>query len=373
MKARILLSPDLHRNRKVVKITFDYNLGILELLKKHFQVRWSQSKKCWWIARTEFDYKKFKEVFSPIAEIVAIADKEKEKVETVLPKGYLEKLERLRYSESTIKSYSNYMKEFLLAFKDKDIDRLSSDDINDYLYYRVKNDKISVSRQNQLINSVKFYFEKVLGRTKKYYKIDRPRKRRILPKVISEIEVIKMLQATKNLKHKAILATIYSAGLRRAEVLNLRKQDVWFDKHLIFVRSGKGKKDRTTVLSESLVVVIKKYLEIYKPNYYLFEGKNRSKYTASSVLRIVDKAAKLANINKHVTPHMLRHSFATHLLEQGTDLRYIQTILGHESTKTTEIYTHVSKKSLAKIKSPLDSILEDKQLNNNEIQKPTHI
>ncbi len=142
---------------------------------------------------------------------------------------------------------------------------------------------------------------------------------------------------------------------------NLRKQDVWFDKHLIFVRSGKGKKDRTTVLSESLVVVMKKYLEIYKPNYYLFEGKNRSKYTASSVLRIVDKAAKLANINKHVTPHMLRHSFATHLLEQGTDLRYIQTILGHESTKTTEIYTHVSKKSLAKIKSPLDSILEDKQ------------
>ncbi|PXY02607.1 recombinase [Marinifilum breve] len=360
MKTRILLSPDLHKNRKIVKITFDYSLGILELLKKHFQIKWSQSKKCWWIARTEFDYKKFKKLFSPIAEIVAIADKEQKKIEVALPKGYLEKLKRMRYSESTIKVYCKYFKDFQTYFLNTNLAELTPEYINQYLYELVEKQKISLSQQNQRINAIKFYFEKVLGRTKEYYTIDRPRKHRALPKVISEQEVLKMLKGTTNLKHKAILATIYSAGLRRGELLNLRKQDIWFDKKLIFVRAGKGKKDRTTVFSESLIVVLKKYLEIYKPNYYLFEGKDRTKYTASSVLRIVDKAAKLAKIERHVTPHMLRHSFATHLLEQGTDLRYIQTILGHGSSKTTEIYTHVSKRSLAKIKSPLDTILKDK-------------
>ncbi|NOY97387.1 MAG: tyrosine-type recombinase/integrase [Chlorobi bacterium] len=158
----------------------------------------------------------------------------------------------------------------------------------------------------------------------------------------------------------------YSAGLRRSELLNLRKQDVLFDKKMLFVRGGKGKKDRVTLLSDSLVIVLKKYLIAFNPNYWLFEGPGRSQYSASSIINILKKAAKKAGIIKNVTPHILRHSFATHLLEQGVDLRYIQTFLGHDSSKTTEIYTDVTKKSLAKIKSPLDTILNDNKLANNK-------
>jgi site-specific recombinase XerD len=167
-----------------------------------------------------------------------------------------------------------------------------------------------------------------------------------------------MLKVTTNLKHKEILAIIYSVGLRRAALLGFRKQDVWFER-TIFIKAGKGKKDRTTILSESLIVVLKKYLEIYKSNYYLFEGKTRTNSTALSVLRIVNKAAKLTNINKQVTPHMLQHSFTTHLLEQGTDLRYIQTILGHGSSKSKEIYIHVSKNISCKNKKSIRYYFEE--------------
>lgn len=378
MKSQILLSDKVHRNKKVVLIAFSHNQKIIDLLKKHFPARWSQTKRCWWIARNVFDYQKFKACFSPIAEIIIQKEKEgkketkEETKEIKLPAGYLEKLLRVRYSESTIRTYTNYFKDFQKYFNERNIKELTIDEINAYILKLIREKNISTSQQNQRINSIKFYYEKVLGFDREYYHIDRPKKTRALPKVISEHEVLSMLSATKNLKHKSILATIYSAGLRRSELINLRKEDIWFDKRVIFIKSGKGKKDRTSILSDSLTIVLEKYLRQYKPNYYLFEGKNRAKYSPTSILRIVVNAGKLAGINKRVTPHMLRHSFATHLLEQGTDLRYIQNILGHASSKTTEIYTHVSKRSLAKIKSPLDSIIEDKNLNTNNLQKRTH-
>lgn len=184
---------------------------------------------------------------------------------------------------------------------------------------------------------------------------------------MTEIEVLRMIQVTDNVKHKTILCVLYSAGLRKGELLNLRKQDIFFDKNLIFVRGGKGKKDRTTVLSENLKKLLTIYLRDYKPNYWLLESATRSRYGASSVAKIVKRAAKLAGIERTITPHMLRHSFATHLLEQGLDLRYIQQLLGHGSSKTTEVYTHVTTKSLSKIKSPLDTFLESQNSQNQNI------
>jgi len=369
-KVKLSLESGTHRNKNVVTISFTYNREIANLLKQEFAVTWSQSNKYWWIARDQFDYTKFKRVFSTLTEIVLPEKQEKTKkpIDIKLPLDYLEKLQRVRYSESTIRTYSKYFKDFLRHFTGQNIKKLTPDEINKYILGLIKEKDISTSQQNQRINAIKFYYEKVLGKTKQFYQIDRPKKHRSLPKVISEQEVIRMLTVTNNIKHKAVLATIYSAGLRRGELINLRKQDIWFDKNLIFINAGKGKKDRTTLLSESLAIVLRKYLERYKPNYYLFEGKNRAKYSPTTVLRIVLKAGELARVKQHVTPHMLRHSFATHLLEQGTDLRYIQTILGHESSKTTEIYTHVSKKSLAKIKSPLDVILMDNKKSNNNLQ-----
>ena len=366
-KVKLALAPDTHRNKKVVTVSFAYNRETANLLKHEFAATWSKTKKYWWVARDQFDYPKFKTSFAPTHEIIIPEGKLNKKKPIQLPTAYLEKLIRVRYSDSTIRTYSKYFIDFLRHFTGQNIKELTPDEINKYILGLIKEKDISTSQQNQRINAIKFYYEKVLGKTKQFYQIDRPKKHRSLPKVISEQEVLRMLKVTSNLKHKAVLATIYSAGLRRGELINLRKQDIWFDKNLIFINAGKGKKDRTTLLSTSLSVVLKKYFETYNPNYYVFEGKNRAKYAPVSVLRIVLKAGKLANLKQRVTTHMLRHSFATHLLEQGTDLRYIQTILGHESSKTTEIYTHVSKRSLAKIKSPLDTILDDKTKNNNNL------
>ncbi|WP_372645519.1 tyrosine-type recombinase/integrase, partial [Ancylomarina sp.] len=339
MQTKIHLSGKEHRNKNVVLIAFARNQQLIDLLKQHFPAHWSQSNKCWWIARNEFDFKKFKAVFSALADI-EMPEKEveaKEKTEIKLPCGYLEKLERVRYSESTIRTYTSYFKDFQKAFPERILEDIQMEEINDYIHKLIHKKSISNSQQNQRINAIKFYYEKVLGLDREYYKIDRPKRTRTLPKVISEQEVLRMLHATKNLKHKSILATLYSAGLRRSELINLRKQDIWFDKKMIFIRAAKGKKDRTSILSDLLVVVLKKYLEVFKPNYYLFEGKDRTKYHPGTIVKIVINAGKLANLDRHITPHMLRHSFATHLLEQGTDLRYIQNILGHASSKTTEI------------------------------------
>jgi len=176
------------------------------------------------------------------------------------------------------------------------------------------------------------------------------------------------LDTASSIKNKLIIGLIYSAGLRRGELLNLRKQDIVISKKMIIVRGGKGEKDRTTLLSELIIEQLQVYYSKYKPNYWVIEGPNRKKYTASSVGNIVKNTAKEAGVSIVVTPHILRHSFATHLLEQGTDLRYIQELLGHSSSKTTEIYTHISKKSLANIISPLDRISDRNKLDNSTIR-----
>ena len=169
-------------------------------------------------------------------------------------------------------------------------------------------------------------------------------------------EVKLLLNATVNLKHKTILYTIYSAGLRLGELIQLRKQDIHVDRKQIFIKQTKGKKDRYVVLSNKLMKILKKYLDEYKPDYWLFEGQTSGQYSYSSVQSILRKNVEKAGINPMATVHTLRHSFATHLLENGTDLRTIQILLGHSSSKTTEIYTHVSNKHLQTVKSPLDSL-----------------
>ena len=186
-----------------------------------------------------------------------------------------------------------------------------------------------------------------------------------MPEVISENELIQILKVTDNIKHKAIIVILYLSGIRRGELIKLIIKDIDFNKKIIFVRAGKGKKDRTTILADHAALVLNRYLKIFRPNYWLFEGINRKQYSPTSIASILKNASIKAGLNKIVRPHMLGHSFATHMLEQGVDLRYIQTILGHESPKTTEIYTHVSKYSLAKIKSPFDAIF-DKKVSNNK-------
>lgn len=226
--------------------------------------------------------------------------------------------------------------------------------VQQYHQKLIKERNISRSYQNQSVNALKFYAEKVLGQERQYIDLDRPKKIQQLPLVLSLEEVQLILKSTTNLKHKAMLTTLYSAGLRMGELLNLKLEDIDSSAMRIWVREGKGVKDRITVLSPMLLKLLRKYYLSSKPKEFLFEGPDGGPYSGSSVRKILQRAVNKAKIKKKVRPHTLRHSFATHLLENGTNLRYIQTLLGHNSAKTTEIYTHVSTKKLDEITSPLD-------------------
>lgn len=270
---------------------------------------------------------------------------------------YKNRLISERYSLSTIKSYSSYFLQFCRYYHTLDIDDLAKKQINAYILELIKEKQMSTSQQNQRINAIKFYYEKILGRNKEYYDLYWPKRETVLPKVLSQSEVKLILDQIINMKHKCIISLIYSAGLRRNEVINMKITDIDSKRMLIFISAAKGKKDRYTLLSESLLKLLRIYYISFKPKYYLFEGAAGNKYSPTSIANILKKAARNASIIKRVTPHMLRHSFATHLLEQGTDLRFIQQLLGHSSSKTTEIYTHVSNHSLQKIKNPLDNLI----------------
>jgi len=379
-----MLSNEYHNGQPVIGIRFAYDQQIINRLKEATTATWSSSKRCWYIQQTDFKLSHFFEQFKVLAYIDYSALKSnvdsqqtpepKQTTKNVhrqqikVPDGYLEKLEQKRYSKSTIKSYTAYFKDFMHHFSDRDLGSIVKDEINGYILYLIRNQKISESQQNQRVNAIKFYYEKVLGLNREFYDIERPRQKRELPRVLSEAEIVRILDATENLKHKALIATIYSAGLRRSELIGLRKEDVDFDRRIIYIRGAKGRKDRISILSEATAILLESYMKSYSPNYWMFEGSGRKQYSGVSISRVVKSGAAKAGINKRVTPHMLRHSFATHLLEQGVDIRYIQTFLGHESSITTDIYTHVSKKSLANIKSTLDRIIDDNKLNYNNLK-----
>ena len=271
---------------------------------------------------------------------------------------YKDLLLQKRYSQNTQDVYYSYFKDFYVHFQNEKLEDITTDKINSYLLDLIQSKNISISQQNQRINAIKFYYEKVLGRKKEYYELHRPRKENKLPKVLSKNEVKRIFDVTKNIKHKCILMLLYSAGLRRSELLNLLPADIDSERMVIHINGAKGKKDRISLLSDNLLQLLRQYYKEYRPKEYLFEGQKGGMYSPSSVANILKKSVYKAGIKKTVTPHMLRHSFATHLLEQGTDLRYIQELLGHNSSKTTEIYTHVSKSAIEKIINPIDDFFD---------------
>ena len=269
------------------------------------------------------------------------------------PEEYLLKLELKRYANSTVKTYVSFFEMFINFYKGKELQAIDESDIRVFLQNLIQK-KVSNSYVNQAINAIKFYYEVVLGMPNRFYEIERPRKESKLPKVISKEEVLDIIESTNNLKHRCIVQLLYGSGLRRSELLNLRINDIDSKRMLVRVEGSKGNKDRVTLLSKTALRDLRKYYIKYEPQLFLFEGKKGMKYSAASVLKIVREAADRAQIRTPVTPHVLRHSFATHLLEAGTDLRQIQVLLGHGSSKTTEIYTHVATNTFETIKNPLD-------------------
>ena len=266
-------------------------------------------------------------------------------------------LQSKRYSPNTIKVYSDSLATFFRYFSAKEITDISNDDLIAFNNIYILKNNFSSSFQNQVVNAVKLYFSAIQHKKIDVALIHRPRREKVLPNVLSKEEVKAILNSLSNGKHKIMLSVIYACGLRRSELLNMKPNDILSDRKLILIKQSKGKKDRIVPLSNLLLDQLRNYYKIYRPTVYLFEGQNMGeKYSARSLELVFKKSLRLANISKPVTLHWLRHSYATHLLENGTDLRYIQELLGHKSSKTTEIYTHVSTKSIEHIKSPFDDL-----------------
>jgi integrase/recombinase XerD len=361
----IILERVNHRGFEVMKVIFDYDRYTIGQIKKINGMRWSRDMRCWYISSEKFDFNLLSRVLQgyviklPASKEGVVDKSPQNKIN--LPFGYLEKLQQKRYSDNTIKTYTSYFKDFQRFFSSRNPEGIDKSEINDYILRLIRKRNISTSQQNQRINAIKFFYEKVLGREKQYYDIERPKKESKLPDVLHKGEIGDMLRLTFNLKHKTIIALLYSCGLRRSELLDLKPGDIDSQRLLVKIRRGKGNVDRYVQLSSQMLELLRSYYKVYRPVEWLIEGNPGTQYSAESVVNVVKRAALRAGIKKRVTPHVLRHSFATHHLEQGTDLRYIQEFLGHKNSKTTERYTHVSSTSFRNFHNPIDDLLTGKE------------
>lgn len=260
------------------------------------------------------------------------------------------------YSPNTLRTYTNEFHLLLRLLNGVDVATLEKRHVMSYLLWLIKKKGYSEQHVHTAVNALKFYFEQVEGRTREFYDLPRPKKPAKLPSVLAEEEVIDLIKKTKNLKHKALLMTSYSAGLRVSELIGLTIRDVDSKRMMLLVRAGKGKKDRMVPLSKRLLDTLRQYFRQYRPKVYLFETEKGQAYDTRYAQAVLKQAKERAGIYKRGSIHLLRHSYATHLLEGGTDIRYIQAFLGHNSLQTTMRYTHVSRLKIESIQSPLDKL-----------------
>jgi len=340
----------------VLELVFPYNEEYIAKVRGIPGRRWDKDNKKWLVPDCEESINQLQELFT--------------KEELVIVKGssndqFLKKMEeglKLRgYSQKTIKSYMSHARLFL-GYCGKNANQLVKEDINCYLLYLLEQKGNAHSFVNQAVSSIKFLFGKVLMEDDLTLDIVRPKKEKKLPEVLSQNEVRHILDNVTNFKHKAILFLIYSSGLRVGEVVRLKLKDIDSDRMLIHVVQGKGRKDRYTVIAEVALGVLREYVQKFRPVEWLFQGEEVGRHiTERTVQRVFENAKEKSGIQKKVSVHSLRHSFATHLLEGGIDLRYIQELLGHQSSKTTEIYTHVTEKGIKNIASPLDKLMSRRE------------
>ena len=270
-----------------------------------------------------------------------------------------QELKLRNYSPKTFKAYRSYIKSFACYFAPRHPRDLNEEDVRKYLMHLVEDDKLSSGSIGQAISAIRFLYVELYKRPFMLNGIPRPLREYKLPVVLSLEEVKRIFDSLANPKHRIMLMLIYSAGLRVGEVVRLKPEDIDSDRMMVHIRGGKGKKDRYTILSDVVLEGLRGYWKVYHPEKWLFEGQEKGKpYTIRSAERVFETAAKKAGIQKDVSIHSLRHAFATHLLEQGTDIKFIQELLGHSRVKTTEIYTHVSKKEIGRIRSPIESIIQ---------------
>jgi len=386
---KVIFSKVIHNGESRISIQFPYDEGLIRLVKEIADARWSPRMRYWHIPDNVDTVPGLIELFRDYAlvdtgllvekasgsafkcseagpaDTLTAVEPEREKGISSLSENATRDVERFRrwleagrYPETTIRTYTGMITTFLRFVSPKEAVECTSDDliriVDEYIIPR----GLSHSYQNQMVSAVKKFYGKLYKSVIDPGEISRPRPQYRLPNVLSKDEVKRILESVRNEKHKVMLSLVYGCGLRRSEVQELRPGDIDRDRKLISIRQSKGFKDRLVPLSDRLIRIVDDYFLHYRPDNYLFEGQVRgSRYSPASLEKVFRTAYENAGINKKdITLHGLRHSYATHLLEAGTDLRYIQALLGHRSSRTTEIYTHVTIQSIEKIRSPFDDL-----------------
>ncbi len=336
----------------VFEIVFDYQKSIVDAIRSLPERQYIPERKTWVVSATAKNKSFILQRFKDIAAVQFI-DEQNDTTKIAVPQALLDYFVRKRYSSNTVKNYSHHIKLFIkFCLPDTTITDKS---ILDYFTQLAKDEKVSSSFQNMAVNAVQLYMLVVHNKQMPRLYL-RPKKEKSLPTVLSEQEVVLILSQVENIKHKCILSLIYSGGLRISEAIALKINNLDRTRGIITIKQAKGKKDRQVPLSKKLLMLLDNYFATYKPHQYVFEGQMGGAYSTRSIQNVFGIACGKAKISKQATVHTLRHSYATHLLEKGTDLRVIQEILGHSSSKTTEIYTHVSTKMIGAIRSPFDDL-----------------
>ena len=340
-----------HKNERVIWIKFDPNKTTINNLKKIATVKYSATNRMWYVK----DHTKNRSLVGIGMQLFIHYNELTLNHQLEFDKFY-QTLKLKSYSSNTIKTYCNELIPFFRMFSSYNAHEITVELIKRYLMYCAVELKLSEFTINSRMNAIKFYYEKVLHNDKMFFDIPRPKKPLILPKVLSVEEVRKIINLTANLKHQMILKCIYGMGLRVSEVINLKIEDFDSDTMLVYINLAKGKKDRVVVLPDSLLPSLREYYIMYKPTSFLFENKFGGQMSVRSIQAIFKKGLLLSKSRKKLGVHSLRHSFATHLLENGTDVTLIQQLLGHNNIKTTLTYTHVTRKSIQNVQSPLDKL-----------------
>ena len=396
----VTLKPLYHRHHECIGIYAARNSFLNNCFQKQAGARWSKTHRCWYVQWTGENYALLKKALTPVAKIEAqklneylsgkkqnlsvfqqkkpatVAHKDQQRESLAEPnvvtaaafiarangeelRKYRQQLALKRYSQSTVRTYANEFAQFLCTIKGTPAQSLTTQRVKDYLQYCHEQLHLSENTMHSRINALKFYYEQLLGRDRFFWDIPRPKKQNQLPRIFSQDEIAAIINSVQNRKHKAMLMLAYSGGLRVSEIVTLKTYQVDSRRMTIFISQAKGKKDRVVTLSPVLLVMLREYAVEYKPkrNGYLFEGTVAgTPYSTRSVQEVLQQAKKKAGVMKPGSVHSLRHSFATHLVERGTDVTMIQKLLGHNDLKTTLRYLHTSNKDLLKIVSPLDDL-----------------
>ena len=395
----VTLKPLLHRHQECIGIHYAKNTGLEKVMRKLPGLKWSKTQACWYIPLSESGYttlvKHIKDVATVNNSDLRNYLQTKKKVAATIPQpvqsktaepmparkplaltpawqlsaanlaaleSFVQRLQLKAYSKSTITTYRNEFIQLLKLLKQKPVGTLTVEDLKRYMNHVLVKERISENTAHSRLNALKFYYEQVLGREKFFWEIPRPKKAQLLPRVFSQDEIAAIIKSVKNNKHKTMLMLAYSAGLRVSEVVSLRTYNIESSRMTIFLNAAKGKKDRIVTLSPVLLVMLREYAREYKPakKGYLFEGAQKgSPYSSRSLQEVMAAAKKKAGIMRPGSIHSLRHSFATHLVERGTDVTMLQKLLGHNDINTTMRYLHTSNKDLLKIISPLDDLKLD--------------